>query len=727
MSKKNKKIRDKKRKASVPASAVPKSFEKEEAVQAMKNQGSQRGLWFFVFSLFFLEMLFRASTVKEPWGITIFYTFLFSFVFAGTVYFLTSLIGNRKIRHGFRMGLLVAATVWFIINYFVFSAFRMFYDVRTVFAGGGDAAGGFGEQIAGMVLSPSGIMHILLFILPAVLYSILHEHKDLDERFYMKHKKTETSVIAASLAISPLSISRSSCFNVMKEEYSYQAAVSDFGLMAGGILDLLHSGSTSHFEMEEGEPAEEEPAVSPEAEAAPAVYGDNALDIDFDALMRNADSVQKELDGYVSGLKPSEKNEWTGKFAGKNLIFLSAEAFSGYLIDPQLTPTLYRLSTKGIRFTDYCQPASAGTTGGEYENIFGMMPSDGGSSFKETVNHNNSITIGYQLDQQGYNGWAFHANDYTYYDRDRTHSHLGYSNGFMGYGNGMEQYVEKQWPQSDLEMMEGTVDLYLSHQPFNVYYMTVSGHNPYDFAGGNAMSKKHEAEVQDLPYNDEVKAYIAANLELEDALTYLVRRLEEAGIADDTVIVLGADHFPYGLDYGKSLEESESLDNLYGFRVSNYLERDRNRLIIWSGCLEKEAPATVDTPVSSIDILPTLCNLFGVAYDSRLLPGRDVFSDAQPLVFDMGYDWKTEKGTYLSGWGRFIPASDDTFANEEEQQEYVRKISTMVHNKMNYCANVLHTDYFRHVFGQPHDPLTPRIIQPAPEPISEASAGTENK
>ena len=98
----------------------------------------------------------------------------------------------------------------------------------------------------------------------------------------------------------------------------------------------------------------------------------------------------------------------------------------------------------------------------------------------------------------------------------------------MGYGNGMEAYVEYVWPESDLEMIQGTLPLYQDQQPFCVYYMTVSGHSPYSSSGSaNVLAAKHWDRVKDLPYSDTVKAYIAGNLELEDALTYLVDELEK--------------------------------------------------------------------------------------------------------------------------------------------------------------------------------------------------------
>ena len=411
-------------------------------------------------------------------------------------------------------------------------------------------------------------------------------------------------------------------------------------------------------------------------------------------LDREGSAEIEELDAYVESLTPSKQNEYTGLFKGKNLIMISAEAFSKEVIDEELTPTLYRLATKGINFNDYYQPASAGTTGGEYQNIFSMLPTDGGMSFKNTADNLNYFTMGSQLDRIGYYGKAFHNNSYTYYSRDITHNNLGYSDGFMGYGNGMEEYVQKKWPQSDLEMIAGTLPTYIDKQPFNVYYMSVSGHSDYT-KGSNSMTAKNWSRVEHLPYSDDVKGYFAANLEFEDAMAHLVSELEAKGVADDTVICISTDHFPYGLDADGKLGDMPNLSELYGYNVTDYFERDHSALILWSGCLEDMEPIIVDAPTSSLDIIPTLSNLFGTEFDSRLMVGRDVLSDAPALMFNTNYDWKTEYGKYYSKSGEFVPADESI----ELPEDYVKNIKSVVRNKMRFCAGVLEHDYYRHLFG----------------------------
>ena len=420
---------------------------------------------------------------------------------------------------------------------------------------------------------------------------------------------------------------------------------------------------------------------------------ENKLDIDFAALTETDSATYKKIDAYVGSITPSKKNGMTGIFAGKNLIFITAEAFTAEVIDENLTPTLYRLATKGIQFTDFYQPAGAGTTGGECQNIFGFFPVLGGSSVKRTAEQNNYFTMGNQLNRLGYFGKAYHNGNYTMYDRDRTHNNLGYSEGFMAYGNGMEAFITPTWPESDYDMLVGTVPDYIDQERFNIYYMSVSGHCNYRFSN-NAMSKKHKDRVADLEGSEAIRAYKAANLELEDAMAYLVERLEEKGIARDTVIVISADHYPYGLDSGGASDFSQMkyLSELYGEKVENVFQRDHNRLIIWCGCLEEYDPIVVSEPVGSIDILPTLSNLFGTEWDSRLLPGRDVFSDAMPIAILDKNNWKTELG--ICSRGKFKPYSEET----ELPEDYVKNIKAMVSGKYDYCKSVLNTDYYGHLY-----------------------------
>jgi len=203
------------------------------------------------------------------------------------------------------------------------------------------------------------------------------------------------------------------------------------------------------------------------------------------------------------------------------------------------------------------------------------------------------------------------------------------------------------------------------------------------------MVRKNYRRVEALQKSEAVKCYLAANLELEDAMTNLLRQLEAAGIAEDTVIVLAPDHYPYGLEKGSAWgNEKNYLKELYEVSEVDCFTRDRSALIIWSGSVEGEG-ITVKEPTSSLDILPTLLNLFGISFDSRLFVGRDVFSDAEPLVLWPDHSWRTDRGFYHALSGQFLPEE-----GKQLDEAYQKQISAAVANRITYSEGVCRHDYF---------------------------------
>ena len=491
-------------------------------------------------------------------------------------------------------------------------------------------------------------------------------------------------------------------------DFNTDSAVSKFGLGSSLGLELTYALTGTPTPPLPSLPQPEEPVedVTPE----PVVYGYNTLDIDFAALADSAsNSTLSSIHRYVASRTPSRQNEYTGMFKGKNLILLTAEAFSPWFISEELTPTLYRLTHEGFVCTNYYQPGwGQSTTGGEFAVLTGLLPTwiDNNVSFWASRNDYMPLALGNQFRALGYQTPAWHDNTYNYYNRDATHPNLGYD--YQGIGNGLTlpSSSGSSWPYSDLEMMEATMDSYVdtylaTGQPFHAYYMTVSGHGGYGW--GHAMAAKNRAAAQ-AAYPDAstpVQAYVAANLELEAALTYMLEKLEANGIADDTVICLSADHYPYILaeadvDYYVELTGRQDTE----LDTSRY----RNALILWCGSMEE--PVTVDIPCSAVDIVPTLSNLFGLPYDSRLLSGRDILDDSYnaasaggsiPLVIlptAAGNSWATAAGVYEARSRTFTPAPGVTVA-----EDYVDSINALIPTKYTYTKLMIQCDYYRTVLG----------------------------
>ena len=433
--------------------------------------------------------------------------------------------------------------------------------------------------------------------------------------------------------------------------------------------------------------ASQDPDGTQEGGDSTAVFapqGVHALPIDFDTIIAGeTDEGLLQAHQWFSQRTPTPENQWTGYFKGKNLVWIVAEGFSTLAMDPQRTPTLWKLSHEGFVFDNFYTPLwGVSTSDGEYVTTTGLIPKSGVWSYSLSSENYMPFALGNQFRKEGYRTMAFHDYLYDYYDRNLSHPNMGYE--YYAIGQGLNMDWGGQFPPSDVEMMEEIVPMFVNEDRFMVYCLTVSGHLNYTLEE-NAMAARHWSSVEDLPYSEAVRCYLACQMELELAVQRLVNQLEAAGKLEDTVIVLSADHYPYGLT-------DEEYSELLGHQVDPVFEIYENTLILWNS--EMEEPVRVDKYCSSLDVMPTLSNLFGLEYDSRLIMGSDILSDDPPLVIFANYSFISDTGYYNS--------TTDTFTRwdgAEPDGERVAALIAEVQNRVAYSSTILDTDYYRILFN----------------------------
>ncbi len=469
-------------------------------------------------------------------------------------------------------------------------------------------------------------------------------------------------------------------------------------------------------------PDDPENPGEPQTPAVPVEYGYNTLDIDFASLIDNSSGTIQNMHEYFGSLGSTKQSEYTGMFEGKNLILITAESFSPYVIDKDLTPTLYRLTHEAFVFNHFYQPDwTQSTVGGEFSVVTGLIPNwvNGDVAARESIGNYFPTTLGNMFKALGYVTPAWHNGSYTYYSRNKYLETFGYD--FKGEeGGGLDLTIDS-WPRSDKEMFEVTADEYINAyvqtgQKFHAYYMTISGHGNWSFAKNHRAADYKDLVQQKYPdLSEPCQSYIASNIDLDRGLEVLVKKLEDAGIADDTLIVMCTDHYPYFLGNGNN-NPGDSTD--YYNELTNAIigetdseavtSRYRSTLLMWSGCIKE--PIIVDTPCSSIDIVPTVANLFGLKYDSRLYSGRDIFatnweadkySSTVPVVIFAdsvamkGNSWITPAGTYESSTKTFTPAPGVTL---EDQNAYVASVKRLVAGKIQNAKLIISQDYYAKIF-----------------------------
>lgn len=394
-------------------------------------------------------------------------------------------------------------------------------------------------------------------------------------------------------------------------------------------------------------------------------YTPQISNIDFDSIESDNQAIN-DLNNYFKNQVPTYTNEYTGMFEGKNLIYIMAESFDGYFVDKELTPTLYKMIHDGLYFKNYYTPTNLSTIGGEFSLLTGLLPDLAVLNNQWNSNYNNNghhnyypYGLGNLFKNLGYEVYAYHDYFYNFQNRDYYLKDLGFDN-YKACGNGMETRMDCSiFPASDDEMINGSIDDYINSDKFMVYYVTVSGHAKWGF-GYNAMAEKNKSLVNDLDYSETVRAYISANLELEKAMTTLLDKLSAAGKLEDTVIVMASDHHPYFM-------EDEQMEELAGKELDKY-SLYKNDLIIYNPSVED---VTVDKICNTIDVLPTVLNLFGIEHDSRIIVGKDILSDSDGMAIFADYSWLAD--------------NDDDYSN-------------VVSNKYLVSKNIMVYDYYRYLF-----------------------------
>lgn len=638
-------------------------------------------LIYFILSLFYLETILRASLGEGFFSSGFLISLLFSLPFSFLSYIISTGF-NSSVNYVVTIVLLVLWGLIFASQILYYKLFKTFYTLFS--AGNAGQVLEFWKDI--LALMANNILWILLAFAPCI--SIIWLKKLLV--FTSISMKTRVILIFSAIIFHIIGVA----FICAGERTQYSAydlyfnndypvmSVKKLGLITYMRLDIqrLIFGWSPKLEEPKVDIFETPYKIVDEPEPVIKEIQYNTLDIDFAELISNEkNETIKNMHHYFMNVKPTKKNDYTGKFKGYNLILITAESFSPFAVHKDLTPTLYKMIHEGYNFTNFYTPIwGVSTSDGEYVACTGLIPKRGVWSFYISGKKSMPYVLGNQLKRLGYETRAYHNNTYTYYKRNISHPNMGYE--YKGVGNGLD--IKRSWPASDLEMMEITIPEYIGKEPFHTYYMTVSGHMRYSFTG-NTIAAKNKELVKDLPYSDASKAYIACQIELDRALEYLLNKLEEAGIADRTLIALSSDHYPYGL-------ELKEIDELAGHTVDRDFELYKNHFILYAKGME---PVTIDKPCSSLDILPTISNLMGIDYDSRLLMGRDIFSDAEPLVIFESKSFITDKGRYNSVKGVFTPNP-----GVEVDENYIKSIKDVVDSKFYYSAKILETDYYKYVF-----------------------------
>lgn len=341
----------------------------------------------------------------------------------------------------------------------------------------------------------------------------------------------------------------------------------------------------------------------------------------YNLLTLDKTALKKEIDYYDSiyGINYST-NDYTGIFKGKNVIYIMMESIDSWIIDDDTMPTLKRLQETGLNFTNRYSPFFNG--GQTINSEFALNTGLYAISSRDTIYDMDDIDYNYSLanilKSNGYSANSFHANTGSFYNRSNFHKRLGYMHHYAALDMqkaGMLDENKNYFADTELFGDEDIYKLMTSDKPFLAFFTTYSAHLEYTTSNKVYKTVKHPYDVD--KYTEEELIYRTLAYDTDKAIDTLLKKLEEHGILDDTVLVLVSDHYVYGYSDGDYVALKKNV-------LNDQKELQNTPFIIWSKDIEHK---NFDKILDTADILPTVLNMLGIQYDPNKYMGTDIFSD----------------------------------------------------------------------------------------------------
>lgn len=390
----------------------------------------------------------------------------------------------------------------------------------------------------------------------------------------------------------------------------------------------------------------------------------------------------EQIDQYLSANSAHTKNEMTGIYQGKNVIYVLMESMDDWALGEH-TPTINQMMSEGINFVNFYTPGYGGVRTFNTEfcaNTGSFLSSQGGYAF-DYVTNDFRQSLASQLVAAGYSAKVYHYNTPDFYSRGVFSPAMGYEE-YVCY----EDYVSKENARDlyDDQFLfdNGQVSesFFRNGQKLN-FIITRSAHLSYKY--NEVLShwglQKYPQYRGLTGHEEEDCMYLKARL-VDDMFARLLEELESHGELENTVIVAFTDHYTYGI-------KDESL-MMARSGVDDALLLEKTPCFIWSA----DMPAlTEEKTLNTSDLLPTVLNLLGIESPYKYI-GSDAFDDAYVgyALFPNG-SWVSQGVAYSVNSKRSIVLQEGAEITDELMEEMAEKVSIYV----NINNLILQTDYYK--------------------------------
>lgn len=630
---------------------------------------------------FIIELLFKAISDFEIINYATLRIFVSSFLFALIINFISSLTKRKWLRNTINLVFIFAYSIyaWLQLGFINYLGVYISFNTSSQF-------GAVTDYILDYLMSFKPIYYVIFlpFIFAIIWYLILSRKK-----VYQKLKiNLKTLLFIPAIAIISLIYYGTLTIPFMQNDLQIKSniklfknpdvptiAVNQFGTSVFGILDL----KSFIFPLEE------------ENHVFEATTWDETVDVNREVspylekiALNETNKKYTSLNNYFASQNITDFNDYTGMFEGKNVVVILMESVNEAIINEEYFPNFYNLYNNGWAWENTYSPRNSCATGNNEFSALTSLYSIYNSCTANVYKNNTYFESIFNLfNNKGYTTTSMHDFNEWYYYRSTIHTNMGSGKFYGAKDLGIKTAgYYGEWP-SDVEFFEKAFDIVLNNEsdaPWMTWLTTVTSHQPYTTS--STYGDLYKDEFKKLGYSTAVSRYLSKLKVVDEAIGVMVEKLKNAGEWENTVIVMLADHYPYGLN---RTSVSEMIDH----ELSDY-EIERTPFVIYNA--EMEAKKFSDYN-SYINLVPTIANLMNLDYDPRLYMGDDLLSDDyESLVVFADGSWKNELAYYNASTSKIKYYTDYNYTAEE-----IQKINTQIDLKISMSSKAIKNNYFNYL------------------------------
>ena len=393
-----------------------------------------------------------------------------------------------------------------------------------------------------------------------------------------------------------------------------------------------------------------------------------SLEPKINNLFGHDKALRNVIDYYAENEVSQQKNNYSNIFNGKNVIVIHAESLQTFVIDrkfegKEVSPFFNNLVKESIYFDNFYSQVGVGTSSdAEFTFSTSLMPSNSGTVFVNYFDREyNSIQKMFK--ENGYYTFSMHANTGDFWNRATMHENLGYDKFYSKSSFDIDETIglglsDKSFFRQCISKIKKINEK--QKKPFYGTLITLTNHTPWsdlklmdEYPTTMTVDIDGKSVTRDYLNGTTMGDYFRSVHYMDQAFKELFDGLDEAGVLDNTVVVIYGDHdariskknynILYNYDpYTDSVKE-EGDEGYIDYNEYEY-QLDRNvPFIIWTK--DKKYKKKISTPAGMIDVLPTLTNMFGVGVNKFQL-GHDLMSVKDNTVVFTNGSYLTDKIYY---------------------------------------------------------------------------------